>query len=122
MVKCVVRIWVYSTVLENETATVFFLKKPFLVIQLPPQFTTEYYGIVETAGGNNIKLFTSPTYHSGYVPISPFFQMISFQHKISSRDSYIVAQLAFASFYRSQSREMDAMLGEYLETVTPVHK
>ena len=39
-------------------------------------------------------------------------------YKISPRDSCIVAQLAFASFHRSQSREMGTMLGEYLESVT----
>ena len=38
--------------------------------------------------------------------------------EISPRDSCIIAQLAFASFYRSQSREMGTMLGEYLESVT----
>ena len=27
------RIWVYSTVLKNETAAMFFLKKPFLVVK-----------------------------------------------------------------------------------------
>ena len=30
-----------------------------------------------------------------------FFQRIYFHHKISPQDSYIVAQLAFTSFYRS---------------------
>ena len=39
-------------------------------------------------------------------------------YKISPRDNCIVAQLAFASFYRSQSLEMGTMLGEYLESVT----
>ena len=39
------------------------------------------------------------------------------EDKISPRDSYIVAQLASESFYRSQSREMVTMLGEYLESV-----
>ena len=38
--------------------------------------------------------------------------------EISPRDSCIITQLAFASFYRSQSREMGTMLGEYLESVT----
>ena len=38
--------------------------------------------------------------------------------EISPRDSCIIAQLAFASFYRSQSREMGTMLEEYLESVT----
>ena len=39
-------------------------------------------------------------------------------YKISPRDSCIVAQIAFTSFYRSQSREMGTMLREYLESVT----
>ena len=38
-------------------------------------------------------------------------------YKISPRDSYTVTQLVSASFYRSQSREMVTMLGEYLESV-----
>ena len=38
--------------------------------------------------------------------------------KFLPRDSCIVAQLVFASFYRSQSHEMGTMLGEYLESVT----
>ena len=41
--------------------------------------------------------------------------------EISPRDSCIIAQLAFASFYRSQSREMGTMLEEYLESVTKIH-
>ena len=56
----------------------------------------------------------------------PYFVVLTFllsrgvygHFEISPRDSCIIAQLAFASFYRSQSREMGTMLGEYLESVT----
>ena len=34
MERCDSRIWVYSTVLKNETATTFFLKNPSLVLQV----------------------------------------------------------------------------------------
>ena len=57
--------------------------------------------------------------HNMNMHINSFLSRGVYGHfEISPRDSCIIAQLAFASFYRSQSREMGTMLEEYLESVT----